>query len=201
LKNINLDNLKPLVQFTTKDSDNQWAKAIIVIDDMAYATNNRMICRTKSKLPDCMLPADLINVMYKVKSDITGLTISDKFVTIHFKNSGWISCPVITESSPAIAPIFDVFKKCIPMNTGIKEAILNGILMQTDGIVSMKKGIIKTNLCKIKDKHFSKNIGEFILPAEDLKLALKMFDRCKFTKELSFFENDNYQAIMAGMTK
>jgi len=190
-----IDTIKKLSLFTTQDSDNAWAEAIIITESFAYATNNIVVVRTKLKMKDCLIPKALINLIIKVNEPIKHLLINDHSITIMYPHGGWIETPKIAEKAPAIAAVFNDNISYTICNAEHKKSFRMAIAMTTNAEIVLQKGTIITDNATIKNVKLK---GKGRMDSVNLDLLIDMFDEVCFTKEKCYFKGNGYTAILAG---
>ena len=191
-----IKKVKQLLKFTIKDSEHQWASSINVIGKYLYSTNNISIVRTKLnvKLKTKILPHPLLNTIIKIKEKPLSIMSTDRKVVIFYTDGAWVSCQKINEEVPDIGVIFDQFQKPTPMLTDDKKGLVDVLSMSENREILIKKGTILTDTCQFKNTSFS----DTKVDADKLELLISLFNNVKFGKQMSFFKNEEYEAVLAG---
>ena len=190
-----IKTIAKMLLFTVKDSDHQWAASVNIIKGYLYATNNISVIKTKTKvkLPSCSIPKVLLDVVVKIKEQPISLSISERFITFFYKKESWISCQRIVEEVPDIGAIFNEFKKTTPIHDADLKSLLNAISMTIEGEIKVRNTTIITDTCSIEGT----NLSDTKVDSENLEFLLKTFHKVKLGRQLNFFENDTFKAVLA----
>jgi len=193
---VDFEVLHALLPFTTHDSDNLWAMSVNVADGYAYCTNNIVICRHPFHFPDFIIAKEILQLHYSLKTKLKNVSIGKNGILFEYDNNIWLTFPKIDEKAPSLGAVFNTMKKCTPLPPEAKQAILTSIALSTNDEIILKKETVVTDNSKFKKVNFKGD--KCILSSEYLTDVLKLFNKCYFGKELSFFKNGKYEAIMAG---
>ncbi len=193
-----ISTIRKMTAFTVKNSDNQFAASVNIINKRLFATNNISVLRTnkniKIKMDDLTIPRPLLNMVLKIKKDPVGIIYNERETVITYNDGSWAYCPSVTELTPDLGAVFDRFEEPTPTQPETLKALQDAILMDLEGEISCKKHTLKTDNCSIDNVQ----LKDFKVDTDNLEMMLKVFDNINMDSPFSFFSNDTFDAILAG---
>ncbi len=188
--------IRSMTKFTVKDSDNIFASSINVIGKRLFATNNISIIKSKlkAKLPDCTIPRPLINVILNIKLNPEGFVLTDTEIIFLYANGSYAMCQKVTETIPDLSAIFNDFKRPKAVPDIDMESLKRTILTDSNDEITCKKGVLSNDNITIKDT----TLSSFKVDTDNLEYLLKVFKKVRFGTPFSYFESDEYLAVLAG---